>query len=187
MTSSSPRLAAADRLLLRSVLVWARANGWRPVQTQYVDRQWSTEAERAPVVCAIRPNYGDNGEDNFGPIEVRIYFFPSGGYRCVQLQKTSTREAVDVLVALGILPAHFSSAFAAGREIGVQEGAAAVTDVTVMSNVQAELDDRFSRMEAASPDLAERLAHLLRADTPYDRRQAMKTIVTEIWEVIDAD
>jgi hypothetical protein len=86
------------------------------VQTQYVDRQWSTEADRAPVVCAIRPNYGDNGEDNFGPVEVRIYFFPVDGYRCVQLQKTSTREAVDVLCALGVLPAELSSIFTAGRE-----------------------------------------------------------------------
>lgn len=120
MTTES--LTAADRQLLREVFRWSRANGWRPVQTQYVDRQWSTEAERAPVVCAIRPNYGDNGEDNFGPIEVRIYFFPSGGYRCVQLQKTSTREAVDVLVALGILPAHFSSVWDVARVNGFDTG-----------------------------------------------------------------
>lgn len=103
MTSTdSSRLSPEDRQLLREVFCWARANGWR------------AEAQ-SPEFHIWRHRDGR---------EVDVYFDGNGSEMTVE---TATRrsgvwypmriaEAVDVLVALGILPQQFSSAFAAGRE-----------------------------------------------------------------------
>lgn len=108
-------LSKDDRALLREVFTWARANGWGVAATDRDDRQWSADDDGTPVVCLRRPNYGDNGEDRFGPAGLRVYFF-GGRYRCVDVPASSVREAVDVLAALGVLPAQLSSQWRAAAD-----------------------------------------------------------------------
>jgi hypothetical protein len=102
---------AADTTLLRDVIRWARANGWTrptPGVTEWThQRQWD-----APNVCVERHA---NGE-----YEMLVHTYSP--YRCIDVPNTTVDEAVGILVALGVLPARFSSAYAAGRA-SVLEGA----------------------------------------------------------------
>src|SRR5688572_28387274 len=113
--SDQTKLSTSDRQLLRVVFRWARANGWRPSDdNELSNRDWCPAGDEPNTFVNLhRPNYGDNGQDRFGNSILRVYSF-GGKYRCVQVPDTSVREAVDVLCALGVLPGHLSSIFAAG-------------------------------------------------------------------------
>lgn len=95
MTSSSPRLAAADRLLLRQVFAWGHASGWSYKKT---GRDYEFEH---PTIGSI-----DVSDELH---RVAVWYWREKGQHNVSFWPESVRETVDVLVALGILPAHLSS------------------------------------------------------------------------------
>jgi hypothetical protein len=99
-SSSSPRLAAADRLLLRSVLSWARASGWRGWKPAN-GYQWNRVDSNDEVWW-----YYDADDRDAWTLVTNVV--PAEA--CV----TSVAQAVDVLVALGILPSELSSHYRAG-------------------------------------------------------------------------
>jgi hypothetical protein len=85
-------LKVEDITLLRRVFTWARANGWD--KAVWVGWKRSSDGLR----------FGwDRGE---------ICLYHAGYLRWVPV--VSVREAVDVMVAKGLLPAEFSSAYDAG-------------------------------------------------------------------------
>lgn len=102
----------AARALLRTVLTWARANGWRPRYRWQGDVTitWSRGPDAEIGVpgeyVGVHLPDPDNIED------IRHWLFDHHGR---QIPVTSVREAVDVLAALGVLPAALSSMYAAGR------------------------------------------------------------------------
>lgn len=108
-----------DRELLADVHRWARTNGWNWHEAWgWVNAHYVSDATLAV-----------EWED--GPLVIR-----SGEVLLLLKPKTypvaSVREAVDILVALRILPAHFSSAYEAGviaGNIGVGPLLAAVARV----------------------------------------------------------
>lgn len=182
---SRPRLSTDDIALLRSVLAWGRANGWQP-GTDGTEREWSRwdDDGPVPVVSLFRPNYGDNGEDNFGDLGMRVHFFGKPS-RNVSVPGTTVREAVDVLAALGVIPARFSSAYQAGHAEGFTEGADFVTETSVMNIVDHELDKLEG--DAVQAQLGGRIQHLLADDHPYELRAATKEIVEAVWHVLERD
>ena len=92
-----------DRRLLAEVSKWAHANGWTNGGWRgYMNGRYWHEA-----TIMVRPN--ETGFDVWrvergGPVSGKPMEYPA----------TSIREAVDLLVALRILPDRFSSAFRAG-------------------------------------------------------------------------
>ncbi len=101
-TSDSSRLTPEDRQLLRSVLKWARANGWRGSRF-VVGRRWDDAMGDNEVVW-----WHDTVDRDAWTLVTNLV----PGEVCPR----SVAQAVDVLVALGVLPAEFSSAYTAGRE-----------------------------------------------------------------------
>jgi hypothetical protein len=95
-------LTPDDRFLLRSVFAWARGRGWRGSRFGS-GRRWDDAAGDNEVVWWYDAEDRDAWTllTNVVPSEV-----------CVR----SVRQAVDVLVALGILPAHLSASWLAGRQ-----------------------------------------------------------------------
>jgi hypothetical protein len=88
----------ANRKLLAEALKWARINGYARERV-YEMGQFSGYGWDAPC-----------GRVHFCPLhDPVIYYWGSA------IQPGNAREAVDVLCALGILPAHLSSAWLAGR------------------------------------------------------------------------
>lgn len=110
-------LSAADRQLLRQVFAWARANGWKRVYPDYDGphlkdlRDWHWFGPDREVFLEVLASRKTTPDWRF----VASSTFAEG----VEIGadgSLNVRRCVDVLCALGILPAHFSSAFEAGRE-----------------------------------------------------------------------
>ena len=93
----SPEFAAA----VRPLILGARENGW---QRGSVQRQATNDTHK--VI------YTD------GWIAVRTYSADRSVYDTANVRVTSTQQAIDVLVALGVLPPHFSSVYGVGHERG---------------------------------------------------------------------
>lgn len=96
-------IASDDRRLLAEVSKWAHANGWTNGGWRgYMNGRYWHEA-----TVMVRPN-----ETGFDVWRVNQAGAVAG--RPDEYPATSVREAVDLLVALRILPDRFSSAFYAG-------------------------------------------------------------------------
>ncbi len=96
------RLTVQDVALLRELVHWRRANGW--VWGYYPGRgetRW--QLGRSAVV-----------EFDIDRRQLTLELGIDRG--CTTMWPRSFREAVDVLAALGVIPARFSSAYLAGRE-----------------------------------------------------------------------
>lgn len=94
-----------DRHLLAAVHKWARANGWYPAM-----RGWQDNLLESTASVAVGAFPGS--EDGYYPGEVHVWRKDSVGYwplRPDVFPARSVREAVDLLCALRILPAHLSS------------------------------------------------------------------------------
>lgn len=112
------RLTAEERTLLREVIRWARAEGWRREhlceeasrygKSFYRDWHWHGEQDR---VFVERTTFKHNADD-----WRLVGATPHGGVEHHVDGVMDLRRAVDVLAALGVLPAKFSTAFNAGRE-----------------------------------------------------------------------
>lgn len=116
MTSSSPRLAAADRLLLRSVFRYARVNGWK--------RQYEFETE--PMKSERWWHWNGKTADERVFLELSTFKWSANEWRLgatisaaegVEIggeERLDLVRAVDVLCALGVLPSELSSQYRAG-------------------------------------------------------------------------
>ncbi|MEU4772930.1 hypothetical protein [Micromonospora sp. NPDC023644] len=89
-----------DRRLLADVHRWARTNGW-----EWKEYRW----ENADTSITIR----SNGFELRRRKSATGRFGPTAGHIA-----SSIRQAVDLLVALGILPVYLSSQYAAGWHDG---------------------------------------------------------------------
>lgn len=104
----------ADIALLRDVFAYARANGWKRVEPHPASwPEWGHPDRSKPAVYVNYFNHDDGGPlDDFRLI---AYFYQHGHvrpHRNVEIPTGSAREAVDLLVALGVLPHTFSSSYA---------------------------------------------------------------------------
>jgi hypothetical protein len=107
----NPPITADERLLLAAVSRWAHDQGWE----RDVLPEWYHSRDRLTNIA-----WGD-GTRGALDIEVKADRY---GPRLLDVSipdVTSVRQAVDLLVAFGVLPAWFSSAFAAGMAAGALE------------------------------------------------------------------
>ncbi len=103
-------LTTEDRHLLAHVSRWARANATREHGATREGVRWNTNDGRAVVLFSV------------DELHVGRRFASGHWYPDCFVSANSVAEAVDVLVALGILPAMFSSAYAAGQQSITGEG-----------------------------------------------------------------
>lgn len=108
---------AADRLLLAAVSRWGHDTGWE----RDVLPEWYHSRDRLTNVAW--------GHGTDGALHVKVLVSKYGPYLLdVDIPDVgSVRLAVDLLVAFGVLPAMFSSAFAAGMAAGAVEAVAGVS------------------------------------------------------------
>lgn len=94
-----------ERRLLAKTLAWARRSGYEKAR-EYEGGQFCGYSWKEPFAKVV-----------FDPAaDMTIYYGRSA------FSPESVREAVDVLVALGVLPVEMSSAFDAGRESAYEGG-----------------------------------------------------------------
>jgi hypothetical protein len=97
-----------DTTLLRDVIRWARANGWRYDGTGR-EKSWEREKDGYVIVGVEIARCHREGCDH----DANLHVVDNGDETTTSA--SSIQRAVDVLVARGVLPARFSSAYAAGR------------------------------------------------------------------------
>lgn len=96
-TVTTPRMTVEEIRLMRAIVRWRRANG--------VDlRAWRG--------CWVLPDGSQISYETTDPAEVAHEPQGRGGLQWIRVR--SVTQAVDLLVALGYLPARFSSAYRAG-------------------------------------------------------------------------
>lgn len=111
---TTPQTTDQDRQLLAAVLAWSRAAGW---ETGWSGPTWQsrdrlTGVDWEPDDEAVKVSRRDSKSQSW-PLYGRWY------------PVTSTRQAIDLLVVLGVLPVELSSAYEAGRIHGLELGRAA--------------------------------------------------------------
>jgi hypothetical protein len=115
-----PRMTVAEIALMREIVKWRRGHAdidYNPLWSQYRTNDggvvaWvALDADNDYPMVGVSPNY--YGYPQNTPMEWhRVHSFT---------------EAVDLLVALGYLPARFSTAYRAGYEAGCAVGASATS------------------------------------------------------------
>lgn len=116
-------LDTTDRTLIAEALRAARANGWRPRYPQArCWRQWTwTSATQPP---GLPPTGATHVTLDGDWVHVKQFSDAQGWISGASVKATSARQAVDVLVAMGILPVELSST---GRHLTAE--LAAMTDL----------------------------------------------------------
>jgi hypothetical protein len=107
-TNVTTPTTGADRRLLADVHRWARTNGWTPADWR--GRQNAPTEDQATI--AVRTN-----EAGF-QVWRKTTDAPHFTGQPTDYPADSVRQAVDLLAALNILPAQFSSAYQAGWHDG---------------------------------------------------------------------
>lgn len=171
-------LSTEERLLLRQVFRVAHAKGWSCVETDRLDRQWADQTDRGPNVNLLPRDYGDG-------YDLRVYVWEPA-YRCVQVPLVTVREAVDILVALGLLPVTLSSVFGQGY----RDGMADVTDMAVTDRVDALLEEMWDRLGSRDTrrdigDAIGDVGQLLVDGDPWVRGEAADRVVETVCKVFD--
>lgn len=111
-TDESKRMTVAEIALMRAIVQWRKANSIEFVKrsvmgTYWVDPFGETGAKRRSVAIELK----------HAP-STPMGTAPSGGASYTWHAVETFTQAVDVLVALGYLPARFSSAYRAGWDAG---------------------------------------------------------------------
>ncbi len=138
-------LSASDRRLLAEVHHWARVNGWSPRS-----RGWTNPDDTTAVTW-------DEGE-------VRVWrrqrpnLYPTWP---TMYPVESIRQAVDLLVALGILPAELSSVYAEGYVCGeVEARMAADAEAEALRARIAELENMLAAADSSGDAFAVAMDYL---------------------------
>lgn len=183
--------------LLHEVLAWGRANGWRHSQ------EWlesSRDADGAPWDEGTMRHRWTREFSNGERHAIDAYIKVGGSLTLVAYQPDDSDDTgmfwggrsirqyglslvLDGLAAAEVIPLGFSSAYKTGHRDGYEEGADSVTEMSVMSLVDVELDKLET--DANQAELADRIRHLLATEDPYDIRVATKEIVEAVWNVMD--
>jgi hypothetical protein len=110
--------ARADRALIAAVSRWARAcppgSCWPRFERSFWPG-WYVSRDRSVEVCWRGTSAGTH-EDGDLVVTMREYRYGPAVQVTLPDEALTVRRAVDLLVTLGVLPAEFSSAYAAGRE-----------------------------------------------------------------------
>lgn len=93
----------SDFALLRAAIAWGRANGWR-YDGGGTEKSWEREQDGYAIV----------GIEHYQGCDDASLHIIDNGYETLTTAR-SVQQAVDVLVALGVLPPRLSSAYAAGQ------------------------------------------------------------------------
>lgn len=147
---------AIERQLLRDVIAWARANGYSYDGGGY-EKNWDSG----------RVQVGIEAYDHDQGATMRVY---------CQGEETITGprfvyQAVDILVALGVLPVEFSTAYAAGRR-EVLDGAR----VEYAARWHGQIMGHFSILgDAAEEAVREALDYADITDAEVVTRQVVET------------
>src|SRR5688572_27463393 len=105
-------LTADDRALLRSVFAWARANGWKRVHFDHEGtgvktfRDWHWFGPDREVFLEVTTFKWSTSDWRFVASSTAAEGVEMGADGSLNVQR-----CVDVLVALGVLPAHFGSTY----------------------------------------------------------------------------
>jgi hypothetical protein len=177
MIASAPRWPA-NATLLREVLTWARAEGWRPAPNRAHPASDATPIigawTRGPAgeyglgdeyVCFVR-DLGEISEDVSGP---GLF-----GDLCDGVPVTSVTQAVDLLVALKVLPVALSSAYRQGHAEGVQ----AVEEAALETRFDVYLDELWGRLKDSDvlAGIGRELDGVLDRETFVRRRQVERVV-----------
>jgi hypothetical protein len=102
MSDETRRMTVGEITLMREIALWRRSHGVDFYRERRIGRwvEWTDIANDRNVVCE---NTGESGFSH----GTRYYIHD-------RVDVQSVTQAVDVLVALGYLPARFSSAYRAG-------------------------------------------------------------------------
>ncbi len=157
-----------ERQLLRDVLAWGRANGWR--RQPQIRTEW----------CWSRNIDADTARGN-----TVSYSTATGSPNLViwgygQPETLGIQHACDLLAAYGILPARFSSAYAAGRADAVEDQIDLSVEVRLDSILEGVTEEQI---EAA---IGERLNNLYSADDPFEARRQRGEVVEAMYEAMAA-
>lgn len=168
-------LTTEEFRLLRSLVEWRRANGWGYTRAGRDDMWWFRKGVWRVFVYSEEYK----GQEY---MVLRVDDRVSMAGVTVSWPR-SVEQAVDLLVAVGVLPLRFSSAYEAGRNDGISEGVDSVTE----ANLWALVDGEFEKLgkSPAREALAAKLSHRM-PDTPWEARQMVDEIVTAVGEVLDA-
>lgn len=169
---------AQSRALLREVIGWARANGWarkhalddfgQPITERHW-HQWVSDQDLSIWI--------ETDPDGLAKLSVELE-----ASWLELLVSDDLALAVDVLAAVGVLPAPMSSGYKAGYSDGHADGCHAVTDMSVMNMLDIELD------KLDEPDRKAELKQKIEGwlpDDPYRSRLAVDEIVNAVWEVME--
>lgn len=100
----------SERVLIADALRAARANGWRPRYPQArCLGQWTWTSVTQPQ--GLPPTGARHVTLDGDWVHVKQFSDAQGWISGASVKATSARQAVDVLVAMGILPPYLSSAF----------------------------------------------------------------------------
>lgn len=119
MTSSSPRLAAADRLLLRQVFAWARANGWRRDFDTWPDSNdwhWYQHEKQGRISLELSLFDSIVFSSHWRLVGSESLDAAGFGFEFARDESLSVVQVVDILCALGVLPPELSSQYRAGAD-----------------------------------------------------------------------
>ena len=111
LRATPPAVELSDRQLLAAVHRWARTHGWHATWIGWANAPWAGDAtavvewDHEELTVRRRPDaeVGRQWPSGLGSVG-----------RSERYPVTSVREAVDLLAALGVLPAELSSAYRAG-------------------------------------------------------------------------
>jgi hypothetical protein len=176
--------AAAERQLLREVIAWARAHGWEHGYIKPSDEHvWVHTPRHGQTRCNVQLGWSEDTRDK-RTLDI------DWGESLIEVD--TIREAVDVLVALGVLPAEHSTAYTAGVSEGLGMAEALEEDV-IDRRVAYDLDAILARLndDEQRRVLGEQLDNLceppILPQEPYARRRALEAIVEAVGELLGAD
>lgn len=158
-------LSTEDFRILREALTWGYANRWTVEHSDGSDGGVTWQHERTSV-HVTRPGRHEYTVTVDGVLD---------------MEPRSAREVVDVLAAVGVLPSDMSSAY--------REGVDNVTEISIMHAVDAKVDAMWDAFQLAHVQhaIVDRLAHLLKAESPFDLRHAAKEITTVVADVLERE
>jgi hypothetical protein len=172
----------AERALLRDVIAWARANVWRYDGTGS-EKTWERDSGGRYVVVGVELCHHEACVD----FSLRVI---DNGVETMT-GADDVRRAVDILAALGVLPAEFSSAYAAGVREGL-DTAESLTDDAIEERAGLELDALLARLD--NDDTRRALGDwyddilvdppILPDEPPYGRRIRLEAIVEGVSEIL---
>lgn len=172
--------SVADLGSLRAAILWARAQGWRPVR-----RGWARQIGETTIQVVYRIQGGTGCVKVFrGP--------PEPAQLASVFNLRSVQQAIDLLAALSYLPRQLSSAYVSGRRDGISD-AEGLTEQAIEDGVTTQIELLLARFDTAEGmrtlgDLIERHPHGVALSTvPFERRNQLAAIADAAGSMLGVD